>query len=566
MNRTYTWDARNLPRRVSKGSTWEEFDYGPEGQRWKQWDKGASSDSWTYYAADPGGSGALFESYIPGPNWQHRRYIRAGGELVAISLGGPGATEPVRYIHNDHLGSIIATSTPDTSSNGTPNVTLTRHAYDAWGKRRNASNWADDQTPAASSNPEGTERGFTGHEHLASGITHMNGRVYDPLVGRFMSPDPYIQDATDTQAFNRYSYVGNNPLAYTDPSGLLKVGKLFKKVFKHLPLVIAARTVGKILLKAPILRAAASVALAVFVPGGAYWAAALNTYLAALSGQSFGEVLKVGIINFASAAAFSAIGGAEGMSAGAKLAASAAVGCAGGLAGGGGARGCAGGAISASVGATGSGTFNGGELILRSVVGGAVAKLTGGKFEIGALTAAMSYIAATAGQSGDRAGANSESGGGGNSGEDYWERNKEGGTGWRGGYSEPAGVQVACAGQDMCGVQLAFDANKPPGRGPGDNLGPCEYGFYQCVNTGQRLHDMGYQRESNQLFIECRKSLAQCHANENTVQSTPGVKAGLTAFPPNEKNNGGGWVFHEKGREPRYVPPYYDPLANLPPK
>lgn len=67
------------------------------------------------------------------------------------------------------------------------------------------------------------------------------------------------------------------------------------------------------------------------------------------------------------------------------------------LAGGGGAAGCAGGAISAGVGALGSGTFNGGELVLRSVVGGAVAKLTGGKFEIGALTAAMSYLATTLG-------------------------------------------------------------------------------------------------------------------------------------------------------------------------
>jgi hypothetical protein len=47
----------------------------------------------------------------------------------------------------------------------------------------------------------------------------MNGRVYDPALGRFISPDPWIQEPYNTQSFNRYSYVWNNPLRYTDPSG-----------------------------------------------------------------------------------------------------------------------------------------------------------------------------------------------------------------------------------------------------------------------------------------------------------------------------------------------------------
>ena len=47
----------------------------------------------------------------------------------------------------------------------------------------------------------------------------MNARLYDPLVGRFLSPDPYIQAPDFTQNFNRYSYALNNPLKYTDPSG-----------------------------------------------------------------------------------------------------------------------------------------------------------------------------------------------------------------------------------------------------------------------------------------------------------------------------------------------------------
>lgn len=47
----------------------------------------------------------------------------------------------------------------------------------------------------------------------------MNGRMYDPVVGRFLSPDNYVQDPRNSQSYNRYSYCLNNPLKYTDPSG-----------------------------------------------------------------------------------------------------------------------------------------------------------------------------------------------------------------------------------------------------------------------------------------------------------------------------------------------------------
>ncbi|VVH51526.1 hypothetical protein BPUTSESOX_170, partial [uncultured Gammaproteobacteria bacterium] len=68
--------------------------------------------------------------------------------------------------------------------------------------------------------PALTNRGFTGHEHIDEmGFIHMNGRVYDPQIGRFLSADPYIQDPYNTQSYNRYSYVINNPLKYTDPTG-----------------------------------------------------------------------------------------------------------------------------------------------------------------------------------------------------------------------------------------------------------------------------------------------------------------------------------------------------------
>ena len=64
------------------------------------------------------------------------------------------------------------------------------------------------------------DRGFTGHEHLdAFELINMNGRVYDPMLGRMLSPDNFVQASTYSQNYNRYSYALNNPLVYTDPDG-----------------------------------------------------------------------------------------------------------------------------------------------------------------------------------------------------------------------------------------------------------------------------------------------------------------------------------------------------------
>lgn len=72
---------------------------------------------------------------------------------------------------------------------------------------------------------EYSARGFTDHEHLdAVGLIHMNGRVYDPELGRFMSADPFVQAPYNSQSYNRYSYVFNNPLSFTDPSGYQTCG------------------------------------------------------------------------------------------------------------------------------------------------------------------------------------------------------------------------------------------------------------------------------------------------------------------------------------------------------
>ncbi|MBQ7237442.1 MAG: VCBS repeat-containing protein [Bacteroidales bacterium] len=80
--------------------------------------------------------------------------------------------------------------------------------YDAWGNQ------------TISKNEIGFQRGYTGHEMLNEfGIINMNGRLYDPVLGRFFSPDNYVQAPGNSQNFNRYSYCLNNPLKYNDPSG-----------------------------------------------------------------------------------------------------------------------------------------------------------------------------------------------------------------------------------------------------------------------------------------------------------------------------------------------------------
>jgi len=89
-----------------------------------------------------------------------------------------------------------------------------RTSFDAWGKRRNSS-WTDATTTEldainASFTEEAYKIGFTGHEHDDEvGLINMKGRMYDAEIGRFISADPFVQAATDTQSYSRYSYVRN---------------------------------------------------------------------------------------------------------------------------------------------------------------------------------------------------------------------------------------------------------------------------------------------------------------------------------------------------------------------
>lgn len=136
-------------------------------------------------------------------------------------IGGDAYTAPVAaitqsgstnyyYLLRDYLGNI-------THQVNTSNVVVAEYNFDVWGRRRDKDNWSYTLTsePALFA-----DRGFTGHEYLSYfNLYNMNGRLYDPLVGRFLSADPIIGNGGFTQSYNRYSYCLNNPLKYTDPSG-----------------------------------------------------------------------------------------------------------------------------------------------------------------------------------------------------------------------------------------------------------------------------------------------------------------------------------------------------------
>ena len=136
-------------------------------------------------------------------------YISAPSGMFAVFTKATGQPDKLQYIHTDHLGSVQCI----TNENGTIG---SQHSFDAWGRSRNPLDWSDYTTTSL---PE-FNRGFTGHEHLPDfGLINMNGRLYDPVLGRMLSADSYIQNPGNSQNYNRYSYCLNNPLLLSDPTG-----------------------------------------------------------------------------------------------------------------------------------------------------------------------------------------------------------------------------------------------------------------------------------------------------------------------------------------------------------
>jgi RHS repeat-associated protein len=283
-SRTVGWTAFNMPALIQQNLRQIALTYGPDRARFKRVDTNETGTTVTYYVA--GGSHEVVES---GTTVKHKTYI--GGVAVVIeTTSTPTASETIYLLH-DHLGST------DVITDATGAV-QTRYSFDAWGRRRDVT-WAAFITVPATIWQNGKiTRGFTGHEQLDEvGLVHMNGRVYDPELGRFLSADPFVQDPSNLQSLNPYSYVQNNPLSYTDPtghflSGLFKaIGHFFSSVFR------AVENAVKAILKSSIFRAIIQIAACAFggpigcvAAAGGLSLAAGGTPLQALEAMAFAGI------------------------------------------------------------------------------------------------------------------------------------------------------------------------------------------------------------------------------------------------------------------------------------
>ncbi len=202
--RTASYTSFNLPYDFNEGEV--IFHYGPDRTRIFK----SSGGSYTAYIGMTGTGDALYEHEVQGTTNKHLHFIYAGGQALAVHTIQTGSNPQTKteYLHRDHLGSVEAIS----NSSG---VAVAYFSHDAWGQPRNA-----DWTDSTGTNAAPGNLGFTGHEMIPEiGLVHMNGRVYDPNLGRFLSADPVLQAPGNQQSYNRYSYVLNNPLGFTDPTG-----------------------------------------------------------------------------------------------------------------------------------------------------------------------------------------------------------------------------------------------------------------------------------------------------------------------------------------------------------
>jgi len=237
--RTITWTSFNMPSQIVKGAMTSAFWYNPEHERIKE----QQADGSVVVTLSPRyDTGLHFEKKYVAVNGvlngatEYEQYLYAGGQMFGkivnmVDATGVTTSTTVEYYNKDHLGSIVAIT------NGAG--TVTRLSYDVWGKRRNLDGSAD-PNGALLTNPD-MYHGYTGHEMMDDMVlVHMNGRVYDPVTARFLSADPYIQAPYNLQNYNRYSYVWNNPLVATDPSGYKINWKKVRGALKIVAAVVVA--------------------------------------------------------------------------------------------------------------------------------------------------------------------------------------------------------------------------------------------------------------------------------------------------------------------------------------
>ncbi len=185
------------------------------------------------FGQEEGAEGKFTKYYSEDGSYEIVRNNQTGQEKHLIYIGGnpyesnivylkefTNSTPKFVFLHKDYIGSVLAIT--DDAGNK-----LEQRHFDAWGNLTHLKVGSNaiitDKNQIRDYLANGNlviDRGYTSHEHFAEvGIIHMNGRLYDPLLRRFINADENIQDPYNTQNYNKYGYVMNNPLMYSDPSG-----------------------------------------------------------------------------------------------------------------------------------------------------------------------------------------------------------------------------------------------------------------------------------------------------------------------------------------------------------
>ncbi|WP_185233703.1 SpvB/TcaC N-terminal domain-containing protein [Teredinibacter franksiae] len=388
---------------LSKGSRTTSFEYGTGRNRYKRIDENeeTGTSSVTLYL------GSVEKIYHSDKTREWKRTV-AGGVQITQKFDSSGyAGRETHYLLKDHLGSVnlITDHTAEIKQ---------LMAFDPWGARRDMTDWKasavasianiytsslpfevsfyKDQKPI-------TTRGFTSHEMVDEmEIIHMNGRIYDAKIGRFLQADPVIQAPTKIASLNRYSYVWNNPLNATDPSGFNVFSDAWKSIKPFAGIILGAILVvatagGAALASSWFLQSAGHAALLGGITGGVGAAANGGNVLkgiafGALSGAAFYGVgsmfdtggtlagLAGGVKEFAQAGMHGLVGGVLAELQGGEfghgfLAAGIAKGF--------------------SLGAAAMTDNVVAQFMAATLAGGTVSEMTGGKFSNGAQTAALAF-------------------------------------------------------------------------------------------------------------------------------------------------------------------------------
>jgi RHS repeat-associated protein len=291
-----------------------DFMYGADGNRVVQTVTTGGVMSRTIYVGLGATGKSLYERVTttkPGGQTKHVHFIYAGnvhgGNAFALRVVDASGGVSRQYYNFDHIGSVTAMS-DDKGRVATAQASgssATVFGYDAWGSRRNPDGTAAN---SASFDQQAGNREFTGQEQIPDvGLVNMNGRLYDPSLGRFLSPDPTVQFIANLQSYNRYSYAGNNPLRYTDPTGYF-LDLLAKDIYKHGGDFLSS-------LKDPVNDFELLTTIAVCVPGGPACLlygidlALVNTTVAVSEGVPFDQAVVSSAIGLGIGLAAGEVGG-----------------------------------------------------------------------------------------------------------------------------------------------------------------------------------------------------------------------------------------------------------------